>query len=78
MNVARWLNGIGLGQYEKLFREHEVDADVLRDLTEADLENVRRQVRQSVMANPAPHTRFLTIPGSALKTAQGACLRTFR
>jgi hypothetical protein len=24
--------------------------------------HVRRQVRQSVMSNPAPHTRFLTVP----------------
>src|SRR5580693_4228938 len=24
--------------------------------------HVRRQMRQSLMANPAPHTRFLTVP----------------
>ena len=40
MDVAQWLNGIGLGQYEALFREHEIDADVLPDLTEADLEKI--------------------------------------
>src|SRR5271157_3512867 len=40
MDVAQWLNGIGLGQYEALFREHEIDADVLADLTEADLEKI--------------------------------------
>ena len=40
MDIAQWLNGIGLGQYETLFREHEIDADVLVDLTEADLEKI--------------------------------------
>jgi hypothetical protein len=36
MNVAQWLNAIDLGQYEAMFREHEIDAGVLRDLVEAD------------------------------------------
>ena len=40
MDVAQWLNSVGLGQYEALFREHEIDADVLPDLTEADLEKI--------------------------------------
>ena len=40
MDIGQWLNGIGLGQYEALFREHEIDAEVLPDLTEADLENI--------------------------------------
>ena len=40
MNVAQWLNAIHLGQYEALFREHEIDADVLPDLVEADLEKI--------------------------------------
>jgi class 3 adenylate cyclase len=38
MDVGEWLKGIGLGQYEATFREHEIDADVLPELTEADLE----------------------------------------
>ena len=40
MNVAEWPNAIGLGQYEALFREHEIDAEVLPDLTEADVEKI--------------------------------------
>jgi SAM domain (Sterile alpha motif)/Adenylate and Guanylate cyclase catalytic domain len=40
MNVAQWLNAIDLGQYEAVFREHEIDAGVLRDLVEADLEKI--------------------------------------
>ena len=40
MNVAQWLNAIDLGQYETVFREHEIDAGVLCDLVEADLEKI--------------------------------------
>jgi hypothetical protein len=38
MDVGDWLQGLGLGQYLALFREHAIDADVLPDLTDADLE----------------------------------------
>ena len=38
MNVAQWLNAIDLGEYEALFREHAIDAEVLPELTDADLE----------------------------------------
>src|SRR5277367_4615865 len=38
MDVGDWLQGLGLGQYLVLFREHAIDADVLPDLTDADLE----------------------------------------
>ena len=40
MDLGEWLKGLGLGQYEATFREHDVDADVLPDLTEADLEKI--------------------------------------
>jgi hypothetical protein len=32
MNVAQWLNAIGLGQYEANFRDNKIDFDVLADL----------------------------------------------
>ena len=38
MEIGGWLRGLGLGQYEAAFRENEIDADVLSDLTEIDLE----------------------------------------
>src|SRR6516162_9243848 len=38
MDVGEWLKAIGLGQYEATFREHEIDAEVLPELTDADLE----------------------------------------
>ena len=37
MDVAAWLRGLGLGRYEPTFRENEVDAEVLPELTESDL-----------------------------------------
>src|SRR5580698_1617165 len=40
MNVAQWLNAIDLGQYAALFHEHKIDAGVLPDLVEADLEKI--------------------------------------
>jgi hypothetical protein len=38
MDVGDWLRSLGLGQYLALFREHEIDAEILPELTEADLE----------------------------------------
>jgi class 3 adenylate cyclase/tetratricopeptide (TPR) repeat protein len=40
MDVGTWLRGLGLGQYEGTFRDSEIEADVLPDLTEADLEKL--------------------------------------
>jgi class 3 adenylate cyclase/tetratricopeptide (TPR) repeat protein len=38
MDVGEWLRSLGLGQYEVLFRENEIDAEVLPELTDLDLE----------------------------------------
>jgi hypothetical protein len=40
MDVGVWLKGVGLGQYEATFRAHDIDVDVLPDVTEADLEKI--------------------------------------
>lgn len=37
MEIGTWLGGLGLGQYEAVFRDNEIDAEVLPDLTERDL-----------------------------------------
>jgi class 3 adenylate cyclase/predicted ATPase/DNA-binding transcriptional ArsR family regulator len=37
MDVGAWLHGLGLGQYEAVFRDNDVDASVLADLTAEDL-----------------------------------------
>lgn len=40
MDVGAWLRGLGLGQYEGMFRASEIEADVLSELTETDLEKL--------------------------------------
>jgi hypothetical protein len=37
MDIGAWLVGLGLGQYEGLFRENEIDVEVLPELSESDL-----------------------------------------
>ncbi|MEY9402107.1 putative ATPase/class 3 adenylate cyclase [Bradyrhizobium japonicum] len=37
MDVTAWLCGLGLGQYAQAFRENDIDAEVLLDLTAEDL-----------------------------------------
>jgi hypothetical protein len=37
MDIAAWLRDLGLTRYEALFRENEVDADLLPELIETDL-----------------------------------------
>ena len=38
MDVGDWLRSLGLGQYETLFRQNDIDAEVLSELTQGDLE----------------------------------------
>jgi class 3 adenylate cyclase len=40
MDLGDWLRSIGLGQYEATFRENEIDAEILPDLTDGDLEKL--------------------------------------
>ena len=37
IDVASWLQQLGLAQYEPAFRDNEVDGDILPDLTAEDL-----------------------------------------
>ena len=40
MEVGAWLRGLGLAQYETLFRDNEIEFDVLPDLIDSDLEKI--------------------------------------
>jgi class 3 adenylate cyclase/predicted ATPase len=40
MDVGAWLRGLGLGQYEGTFRDSEIEADILPELAETDLEKL--------------------------------------
>ncbi|SEE05561.1 SAM domain (Sterile alpha motif) [Rhizobiales bacterium GAS191] len=60
MDVGDWLRGLGLSQYEATFRESEIDADVLPDLTEIDLERLgvplghRKRLLKAIASLGAP------------------------
>ena len=38
--IADWLNALGLGQYAQRFADNDIDASILRDLTDEDLEKI--------------------------------------
>ena len=40
MDVGGWLRSLGLGEYEEKFRDNKIEADVLADLTDGDLEKL--------------------------------------
>jgi predicted ATPase/class 3 adenylate cyclase len=40
MDVGSWLGSLGLDQYEELFREHEIEADILPELTDQHLKDL--------------------------------------
>jgi class 3 adenylate cyclase len=64
VDVGAWLRGLGLGQYEQAFRDNDVDADILPELTTDDLTGLgitsighRRKLLAAVAAlrpGPAP------------------------
>src|SRR5262245_49199321 len=38
--IAEWLNALGLGKYAQRFADNDIDTNILRDLTDADLEKI--------------------------------------
>jgi hypothetical protein len=40
VDIAAWLRELGLERYEQAFRENAIDAEVLPELTDADLEKL--------------------------------------
>ena len=43
MDIVVWLRSLGLGKYEAVFRENEIDETVLPNLTAEDLKEVASQ-----------------------------------
>ncbi|UQR67606.1 AAA family ATPase [Bradyrhizobium sp. C-145] len=85
MDVATWLRGLGMGQYEQAFRENDVDAEILADLTAEDLIGLgvssighRRKLlaaitalrASSVPATTPPITAPAAVPGTALQPSE--------
>src|SRR6516225_3048900 len=71
MDIAAWLRGLDLGQYEAAFRDNDIDAAVLPELTAEDLISIgvtsvghRRKLLSAIAAlraadappNPIPPT----------------------
>ena len=65
MDIAEWLRGLGLEQYENAFRENAIDVEVLRDLTADDIKELG--------VTPIGHRRRLLTAITALRgdTPQG-------
>ena len=59
MDVATWLRGLGLERHEAAFRDNLVDMDVVRELTEIDLEKLglalgdRKRALKAIAGLPA-------------------------
>jgi class 3 adenylate cyclase len=59
MDISEWLRGLDLAQYEPIFRENAIDADILPELTEADLEKLgvllghRKRMLRAIAARAA-------------------------
>ena len=70
MDVGVWLRTLGLGRYETLFRENDIDVEVLSDLTDGDFEKIgvslghRKRLLKAVtaLAGPAPASRTTLTP----------------
>ena len=66
MDVGTWLKSLGLGQYEAVFRDNEIDVDVLTELTDQHLRDlgvplghrlkILRAIRERQTAESKPHT----------------------
>jgi SAM domain (Sterile alpha motif) len=65
MDIEKWLRGLGLQKYVAAFRDNAIDAEVLPELTEADLEKLgvvlghRKRLLKAIatLAAPAPAVR---------------------
>jgi predicted ATPase/class 3 adenylate cyclase len=73
MDVGNWLRNLGFGQYEAVFRDSEIDQEVLPELTDADLEKLgvplgHRKRLLKAIANlasprqPTPPLRIASVP----------------
>ena len=76
VDIAAWLLGLGLQQYEQAFRENAIDAKVLRSLTADDLKDIgvglvghRRRLLDAIAGlgaqSPAAVTTAHNVPSPA-------------
>jgi len=78
MDVGGWLRSLGLGQYEALFRASEIDADILRELSEVDLEKLgvplghRKRLLRAIAGLTAADTSAAPSASTSLKPRDAA------
>ena len=78
MDVAVWLRGLGLGQYEGAFRENGIDGDVLPNLTADDLKELGITVvghRRKLLSAIASLDQSLPASGMAAAAPPASPLR---
>ena len=85
MDLGGWLRSLGLDRYEAAFRENAIDADVLCDLTDQDLEKLsvllghRRRILRAIAAQDdilAPTTASQAAPLAREQEPTAATLET--
>ena len=60
MDIAAWLRGLDLGQYEAAFRDNDIDAAVLPELTAEDLISIGvTQIAHPLGVSPATLYRYM-------------------
>src|SRR6202035_4176548 len=81
MHVGDWLRSHGLGQYESLFRQNDIDAEVLNELTEGDLEKFgvsfghRKRLLKAIASLGSTETAVKPAAPVALQTTTDAAER---
>jgi predicted ATPase/class 3 adenylate cyclase len=70
VDIAAWLHGLGLQQYEQAFRDNEIDAAVLPELTAEDLRDIG--------VGPVGHRRKLLAAIAALRNESAPVLAVER
>ena len=81
MDVGDWLRSLGLGQYETLFRQNDIDAEVLSELTEGDLEKFgvsfghRKRLLKAIASLGSTETAAKPAAPVALQTSTDAAER---
>jgi class 3 adenylate cyclase len=77
MDVAAWLRGLGLEQYTQLFRDNDIDGEILCGMTAADLKELgissfghRRRLLTAIAAlGGEPPTRVVAQPATSVTSA---------
>ena len=72
MDISEWLRGLDLAQYGPIFRENAIDAEILPELTEADLEKLgvvlghRKRMLRAIAVLEAPAIAMFIDPGKVM------------